>query len=136
MAACTGGHAASPVSGSHRPTVSNGYGPLAIRHSSARRGVEHELRGNSALVLSPYRLEFAMGGSGSCTPYARAASVSRGTLVIPVESAGQRRGCTLDLVEYTVVVTLNQPLLAGPKVQSLRTGYGESPKLRLRLART
>jgi hypothetical protein len=81
-------------------------------------------------VLSPSSFEFSMGGSGSCPPDVTSASVVRDTLVVPV-TAGSG-GCTLDLVYYTVVVTLDQPVLAENTIAWLRTGYSQ-PGTRVRL---
>jgi hypothetical protein len=96
--------------------------PLVVRHSSAHPGVARQLREGAAIVLSPTSVEFAMGGSGSCPPVARSVSRTRGTLVVPITP--KHPGCTLDLVDYTVVVTLNQPLLSDTAIVRLRTGYG------------
>jgi hypothetical protein len=136
LASCSGGHATQPgAAPAHHvasaPTEAAG-GSLAVRRSTAHLGVARRLRDHGAIVLSPDSVEFAMGGSSSCPPVARTASRAHGTLVIPITSP--HRGCTADLVFYTVVVTLNQPTLSDTTIVTLRTGYGQA-KARMPLLR-
>jgi hypothetical protein len=137
VASCSDG-GSRPAAGGQSPVGASppvgAVGPLKALDSAAvprvRPGV---LQRRAAVALSPTRLEFAMGGSGTCAPVAKAAAVRGDELVVPVRPA--HSVCTTDLVFYTVVVTLNRPVLANRNIKTLETGYSK-PYMRLRIVRS
>jgi hypothetical protein len=96
---------------------------LRIVSSVTHPGATPSVRHHGAVVLAADRVAFQMGGSGSCPPAAQQVRVSGHDLVVPITDGSGHRGCTADLRGYTVVVRLNQPVLAGTAITSLRTGY-------------
>jgi hypothetical protein len=132
VTSCSSSHSTHPVA-APRPhvtstPVSAQLEPLAVLHSKARRGITRRLR-REAIVLSPSRVELEVGGSGTCPPSARSATIDGRSLLLRFR---RFRGCTEDLVLYTVVVTLNQPVFNNPEIVSLGAGIGK-PKGRLPL---
>jgi hypothetical protein len=86
---------------------------------------------SKAIVLSPYHVEFPMGGGSNCPPIAQSARVEGSTLIVPTMSVPTT--CFLDITSFTVSVTLNRPVLVGGGLRYLETGASPSPRVRFPL---
>jgi hypothetical protein len=139
LSGCTTHHNSAAPKQSPTASTSASATPLApvrvlASHAYAPADAPVPLRPHRAVMLAANRVEFEMGGSGSCPPVAASATISGDTLVIPVVPGGNGI-CTSDLRGYAVVVTLSAPVLAPnafKSITSITVGYNP-PRVRLPL---
>lgn len=140
-AACTSAHPSNETTRRNQPSLSpsptSASQPLRVvalrAYPPGQPPVPLYLR--HAVVLSATSVEFPMGGSGSCPPVATAVQIRGTTLLTIVHPA--RRGCTLDLRQYALVMRLSAPVFdprAFASIKSITVGYYQ-PRDRLALSR-
>lgn len=112
------------------PSMTGAILRIVASHAYRARHAPSSFRLGHVVVLGPKEVEFPMGGSGSCPPVARAATMRGPELRLLL--APDHSSCTTDLVTYAVVVTLSEPIF-GPhaeiRLTRLDVGYKGSGTL-------